>query len=103
MRAVRVEDLQRRVDPVRAGGQIRVGQDGAGAGALHGGGDGRVAAGHGDRADRGELRPAQHVDDHGRAGDVGQRFAGQAGGRHAGGDQDDRVHGRGASGAGDLG
>ena len=54
---------------------------------LHRGRDlGRVG---GDRhpADFRRFGPPQHVDDHRQAGDVQQRFAGQAGGRHAGGNQ----------------
>ncbi len=35
-----------------------------------------------------------HVDDHGQPADVGQRLAGQAGGRHAGRDEDDGVQRR---------
>jgi hypothetical protein len=35
----------------------------------------------------GLFRPPQHVDDHRLAADIEQRFAGQAGRRHAGGNQ----------------
>ena len=54
---------------------------------CHGGRDfGRVG---GDRhaADSGRLRPAQHMDDHRQAADIGQRLAGQPRGGHAGGNQ----------------
>ena len=57
------------------------------AGSPHGGRDlGRVG---GDRhpADFGLLGSPQHVDDHRQAADIEQRFAGQAGRRHAGGNQ----------------
>ena len=43
--------------------------------------------GHRDPADFGGFGAAQHVDDHRQAGDIQQRFAGQPGGGHAGGNQ----------------
>ena len=47
----------------------------------------RRVGGDRDAADLGGLGPAQHMDDHRQAGDIQQRFAGQAGRRHAGGNQ----------------
>lgn len=46
---------------------------------------------HHHRAERGGLRPREHVSDHGAASDVGERLAGQAARRKAGGDEDDDV------------
>ena len=99
-RAVRIELAQRRQHPVGAGGQVRVGQHRAAAGGPHRPDDLRRR--------RPPPRPsptparlglAQHPHDHRRAADVGQRLAGQAAGRHAGGNDHDRVMRRGLVGA----
>jgi hypothetical protein len=75
------------MDPVGAGGMIGAGHHHLAAGGLHRGRDlGRVG-GDGHPADFGLLGPPQHVDDHRQAADVEQWLAGQAGRRHAGGNQ----------------
>ncbi len=89
---LRIQFRQRRVHPVGAARQRRIGQHRDAARRAHRVGDLRIAAGHGDRADI-RLPPAvQHMHDHRPAMDVGQRLARQPRGGHAGGNDDDWVH-----------
>ncbi len=82
-----VEQLHRLKDPIRAGGVVGAGHDRLAAMRPHRGGDiGRVGRDR-DPADLSGFRPAQHMDDHRQAADIQQRLAGQAGRRHAGGNQ----------------
>src|SRR5690606_35256658 len=52
-----------------------------------------------DAADRGTYRPFGNVNDHRPAANVGQRLAWKAGGAHAGGNENQCVHGATASSA----
>ena len=70
---------------------VGAGHDRPAAGLFHRRGDGFRIGRHHDRADAGRLRAPQHMHDHRQAGDIGQRLAGQAGGGHAGRDEDDGV------------
>ena len=94
MPGLRVQFAQRRMHPVGAGGQRRVGHDGGTAGLAHRLGDFGVGAGNRDGADPRLLRTVHHVHDHGQANDIGQRLAGQPGGSHARGNDDDGVQRR---------
>ena len=81
-----------RVHAVAAARQVRVGQNGDPAGGADGVGDGRIGAGDGYGPDA-RLAPAvEHVHDHRAAVNVGERFAGQPGGRHPGRNDHDRIH-----------
>ena len=64
--SLRVELAQGGVDPVGAGGEVGIGHHRGPAGAAHGVGDLRLAAGDRDRSDGGLLGEAEHADDHGR-------------------------------------
>ncbi len=59
------------------------------AGKVDGGGDGEIVGGDDDAADGGLHRTTPDMDDHGMAADIGERLARQAGGAHAGGNDDD--------------
>ena len=87
-----VELGQRRVDAVGTARQRGVGHHRDPAFRANGLGDLGIGTGDRDRPDVGLARTVEHVQDHGPAMDDGQRLAGQAGGGHAGGDDDDRVH-----------
>ena len=82
--AIRIGELQRLVDAVRAGGQVRVGQDRASAPGLDRLDDLGIAGGDRHRQARG-LGLAIGAHDHGDAADQGQRLVGQTGGRHTSG------------------
>ena len=90
--AVAVEVSQRRQDAVRAGRQVRIGQNSAPAGSLDRRDDLRIARGNHDRTGPRRLRLTQNTHDHWQTPDICQRLAGQAGRGHSRGDDDDRVH-----------
>ncbi len=91
MSALRVESLERRENAVRAGWQIRIGQHRLPTSRCDRVRDLRLRAGHHDRADPGLLGATQALNNHRQAGDIGQRLARQARGRHARGNQDHRI------------
>ncbi len=86
-----IERLQRLVDAVGAGDVIGPCHDRAAAGLFHRRGDRFGIGRHHRLADLGGERAAQHVHDHRQPGDIRQWLAGQAGGGHAGRDEDDGV------------
>jgi hypothetical protein len=92
---LRIEDVGRLLDAVRARGMVVAGQHGAAAGLLDHVDDARLVGRDGDRADAGFHGAAPDMHDHRLAMDIGQRLAGQARRGHAGGNQDQRVGHRG--------
>ena len=89
--SVRIGDLQRLEDAVGAGGMVGAGHQRAGAGLFDRGQDRFGIGRHDHLAEVRRLGAPDHMLDHRLAGDVGQRLAGQPGGRHAGRDQDQDV------------
>jgi hypothetical protein len=86
---IRFQRRQRLVDARGAVQVIGTGHRRLAAGQLDGGGDGDVVGRHNDAADIGLDRAAPDVDDHRGAVDIRHRLARQAGGGHAGRDDDD--------------
>ena len=84
--ALRIVGLRRRVDPVRARRQVRIGHHGLAAGMLDCLGDRPVAAGNDDRSDVRRDRPAPDMDDHRRARNCRKRFVRQPRRGQPGGD-----------------
>ena len=77
--------------PVRAAWQIGIGQNGHTASGLDRIDDFLLGTGDQNGANFGLHRAAPDLNNHWLATDVGQRFIGQAHGRHAGGDNNNRI------------
>ena len=92
---VGADDLQRLVDARGAVGMVGAGHHRLAAGQLDGAGDGEVVGGDHHPAETGLDRAAPDMDDHRVAVDVGKRLSRQAGGGHAGGNEDDGALGHG--------
>ena len=92
MPPVRVERRERGMHPVGPGWQCRIGQHRPSARGAHRLNDLRIARRDGDGTDS-RLPPAiEHMENHRPAGDVRQRLAGQPGGGHPRGNNDNWVH-----------
>ena len=89
--AVRIELAERLENAVGAGGMVGAGHHRASAGLVHHRFDLRRIGRHHHRADGGGFGAPQHMHDHRLAGDVGERFARQAGRGHAGGNDNKNV------------
>ena len=81
-------------DAIGPGRKVRIGEDGLAPGRLHGFGYFSLCRGNDNPADLRLHGAAPDLNNHRRPTNVGKRFAGEARGRHAGGNHHDRMPGR---------
>jgi hypothetical protein len=86
-----IDRLERFVDTIRTGDVIAARHHRAAAGFFHRRGDSFRIGGHDHLADGRGVSTSKHMHDHRHAIDLGQRFAGQARGGKACGNEDDGV------------